>query len=378
MPMRHDQDQLDERKAAILKSVVTGYVETAQPVGSSQVARDPVIEVSPATVRADMAALEREGYLTHPHTSAGRIPTDKGYRFFVDHLGSPQPLARAEHEQVQVFLSKAHGELERVLQDTSRLLAQLTDCAGVVVSPAHQALVVRSALIARLSSHTAMAVVVLSNGVVEKRTIAIREDVPDVVLSAASLTLQQRLSGSPLGVAPPEIPSGDTDADELVRIAMSALEDSRSTGGDDQVFVGGAAFMAERFDAIDQVRAVLGILEQSYVVVTLLATCSPTGSQSRSARSTPASSRSPSAHSSSPPMSPTVSPSVPSACSDRHGWTTSTLSPRSRSWASGSPRAARGLTVSMTQDFYELLGVPARQPRTSSSAPTGAGTRVAP
>jgi len=75
-------------------------------VGSSQVARDPVIEVSPATVRADMAALEREGYLTHPHTSAGRIPTDKGYRFFVDHLGNPQPLARAEHEQVQVFFSK--------------------------------------------------------------------------------------------------------------------------------------------------------------------------------------------------------------------------------------------------------------------------------
>jgi len=164
MPTRNDHEQLDDRKAAILKSVVTGYVETAQPVGSSQVARDPVIEVSPATVRADMAALEREGYLTHPHTSAGRVPTDKGYRFFVDHLGNPHPLARAEHEQVQVFFSKAHGELERVLQDTSRLLAELTDCAAVVVSPAHQALVVRSALIARLAARTAMVVAVLSNG----------------------------------------------------------------------------------------------------------------------------------------------------------------------------------------------------------------------
>ena len=196
MPTRNDHERLDDRKAAILKSVVTGYVETAQPVGSSQVARDPVIEVSPATVRADMAALEREGYLTHPHTSAGRIPTDKGYRFFVDHLGNPQPLARAEHEQVQAFFSKAHGELERVLQDTSRLLAQLTDCAGVVVSPAYQALVVRSALIARLSTHTAMAVVVLSNGVVEKRTVSVREEIADTVLSAASMALQQRLSGS--------------------------------------------------------------------------------------------------------------------------------------------------------------------------------------
>jgi len=272
MPTRNDYDQLDDRKAAILKSVVTGYVETAQPVGSSQVARDPVIEVSPATVRADMAALEREGYLTHPHTSAGRIPTDKGYRFFVDHLGNPQPLARAEHEQVQVFFSKAHGELERVLHDTSRLLAQLTDCAGVVVSPAHQALVVRSALIARLSAHTAMAVAVLSNGVVEKRTIAIREGVPDAVLSTASTALQQRLSGSSLGLVPPETPSGDadTDVDDLVRVCVGALEDGNTAGSEDQVFVGGAAFMAERFDAIDKVRAVLGILEQSYVVVTLL------------------------------------------------------------------------------------------------------------
>ena len=270
MPTRNDHDQLDDRKAAILKSVVTGYVETAQPVGSSQVARDPVIEVSPATVRADMAALEREGYLTHPHTSAGRIPTDKGYRFFVDHLGNLQPLARAEHEQVQVFFSRAHGELERVLQDTSRLLAHLTDCAAVVVSPAHEALVVRSALIARLGSRTAMAVAVLSNGVVEKRSIALHDDVPESVLSFASTVLQQRLSGCSLDQLPPETPSGEAAVDELVTACVEALKDAEAVAGNEQVFVGGAAHMAERFDAIDQVRAVLGILEQSYVVVTLL------------------------------------------------------------------------------------------------------------
>ena len=270
MTTRQAHDELDDRKAAILKSVVTGYVETAQPVGSSQVARDPVIEVSSATVRADMATLEREGYLTHPHTSAGRIPTDKGYRFFVDHLGSPHPLAEAEHEKVRVFFSKAHGELERVLQDTSRLLAQLTDCAAVVVSPAHEALVVRSALIARLSTHTAMAVAVLSNGVVEKRTVGIDEDVPDVVLTSASTALQQRLSGSSLWLVPPDKPTGDAEVDEVVRACVSALEDGRAAESTDQVFVGGAAFMAERFDAIEQVRSVLGTLEQSYVVVTLL------------------------------------------------------------------------------------------------------------
>ena len=190
-----------------------------------------------------------------------------------------------------------------MLQDTSRLLAQLTDCAAVVVSPAHEALVVRSALLARLSAHTAMAVAVLSNGVVEKRTISLPDDIPDAVLSSASIALQQRLSGSSLWIVPPEMPSSDARVDDLVRSCVSALEDGRTSSGTDQVFVGGAAFMAERFDAIEQVRAVLGILEQSYV------TCSRKESPSRSARSTPPSSRSPSARSSSPPMSQTAWPS---------------------------------------------------------------------
>jgi heat-inducible transcriptional repressor len=271
MPTRSDHERLDERKAAILKSVVTGYVETAQPVGSSQVARDPVIDVSPATVRADMAALERDGFLTHPHTSAGRIPTDKGYRFFVDHLGSPHPLARAEQEQVHDFFSCAHGELERILQDTSRLLAHLTDCAAVVVSPAHEALVIRSALLVRLSSGTAMLVIVLSNGVVERRTVPCPGTIADDTLDAASAFLQQGLSGCPFGRMPSPAPSGDEAVDDLVRASVQALADVDPTfAGSDQVFVGGASHMAERFDAIDQVRSVLGILEQSYVVVSLL------------------------------------------------------------------------------------------------------------
>src|ERR1700721_1864637 len=117
---------LDERKSAILRKVVAEQIEHGQPVGSAHVVRDSEIDVSPATVRADMSALEREGYLTHPHTSAGRIPTDLGYRFFVDHLDEPG-LDPASSEQVSAFFARAHGELDRLLLDTSRLLSQLTD-----------------------------------------------------------------------------------------------------------------------------------------------------------------------------------------------------------------------------------------------------------
>ncbi|MBO0730600.1 MAG: heat-inducible transcriptional repressor HrcA, partial [Acidimicrobiaceae bacterium] len=122
---------LDDRKAAILQAVVEEYIQTAQPVGSGHVARQAALAVSPATVRNEMSVLERDGYLIQPHTSAGRIPTDKGYRFFVDSLVPPGQLGPAQTQQVRAFFAHAHGELERMLADTSRLLSGLTEYAAV-------------------------------------------------------------------------------------------------------------------------------------------------------------------------------------------------------------------------------------------------------
>ncbi|MHB1987829.1 MAG: heat-inducible transcriptional repressor HrcA [Acidimicrobiales bacterium] len=266
---------LDERKAAILNTVVADYVETSLPVGSAQVARDPSIDVSPATVRADMAALERDGYLTHPHTSAGRVPTDKGYRFFVDHLAPPLPLGHDQQEQVQEFFSRAHGELERMLSDTSQLLARLTDTAAIVVPPAQESLVVRSAILTRLSPHTALLVLVFSNGTVERQTVPISEGVLDEDLRAASNFVDQQLGDlSPDQLVRKQATIGTTgrpEVDALVALATRALGQPRTAElSGDHVFVGGAARMIEHFEAVAQVRAVLSILEESFVVVSLL------------------------------------------------------------------------------------------------------------
>src|SRR5882762_2350088 len=114
---------LDDRKAAILRAVVEEYIDTAQPVGSGLVARTAGVDVSPATVRNEMAALERDGYLAQPHTSAGRIPTEKGYRFFVDTLDTSVHLDSTQRQQVKSFFGRAHGEIEQVLAETSRLLS---------------------------------------------------------------------------------------------------------------------------------------------------------------------------------------------------------------------------------------------------------------
>ena len=126
---------LDERKSAILRAVVEEYIETAQPVGSGHVAAAHGVDVSSATVRNEMAGLEAEGFLRQPHTSAGRVPTEKGYRFFVDHLRRPARLPAPSAEEVRAFFARAHGEVEQMLAETSRLLSNLTNLTSVVVAP---------------------------------------------------------------------------------------------------------------------------------------------------------------------------------------------------------------------------------------------------
>jgi heat-inducible transcriptional repressor len=260
---------LDDRKAAILRVVVEEYIETAQPVGSAMVARLPELAVSSATVRNEMGVLEREGYLVQPHTSAGRIPTDKGYRFFVDSLTKPGALDAAQNQQVRDFFARAHGELEQMLHDTSRLLSNLTDYAAVVIAPSHEAATIRSVQLVGLAPTLALLVVVLSSGAVEKRSVELNAGVIDAQLGAAGALLSSHLVGHPVGSTFSVPSTADRVTDALVSNALEALAGGHD-GEPDHVFVGGAARMAAAFDAVGTVRQVLSILEQQYVVVTLL------------------------------------------------------------------------------------------------------------
>jgi heat-inducible transcriptional repressor len=162
-----DAEALDPRKAAILEAVVSEYIESAQPVGSHHVAQSSGVNVSSATIRSEMAALEHEGFLVQPHTSAGRIPTDKGYRFFVDHLAEPGVLGPAQRQKVRRFFDQVHGEMEELLERTSGLLADLTQCAAVVVGPDHETATLRSVQLVALHPRLALLVAVLSDGAVE-------------------------------------------------------------------------------------------------------------------------------------------------------------------------------------------------------------------
>jgi heat-inducible transcriptional repressor len=260
---------LDERRAAILRAVVEGYIETAQPVGSSHVAHREGIVVSPATVRNEMVALEQEGYLIQPHTSAGRIPTDKGYRFFVDTLVGPGQLDVSRQQQVRSFFASAHGALEDMLHQTSQLLSNLTDYAAVVVGPQHEQATIRSIQLVGLGARTGLVVAVLANGMVEKAMVDLGDDTGDERLGAATAHLARELVGKTVADLPEPSPSGDPLVDDICAAAVRSL----AQGHDNEpaeVFVGGASRVANAFDAVETVRRVLGTLEQQFVVVTLL------------------------------------------------------------------------------------------------------------
>jgi heat-inducible transcriptional repressor len=260
---------LDERKAAILRAVVQEYIETAQPVGSGHVARSSGINVSPATIRNDMAALEQEGFLHQPHTSAGRVPTDKGYRHFVDHLTSPSSLDAAQRQQVKAFFATAHGAIEEMLKDTTQLLSNITDYAAVVVGPPHEAATIRSVQLVGLAPKLTLLVVVLSNGAVEKAVVELDDEVGDERLAAATAHLSAHLVGSTMSGLPPVPATGDALTDAATAAAVGALDRDPERDADN-VFVGGASRVVAAFDAVESVRQVLATLEQQYVVVGLL------------------------------------------------------------------------------------------------------------
>ncbi|NNE12753.1 MAG: heat-inducible transcription repressor HrcA [Ilumatobacter sp.] len=258
---------LDDRKTAILRAVVQEYIATAQPVGSSHIAETSGVNVSPATVRNEMAVLEQEGYLVQPHTSAGRVPTDRGYRFFVDHLAQPGRVDATITREVGDFFEAAHGRLEEMLHHTSDLLTRLTNNAAVVLGPKAEAASIRSVQVVRLSATAATVVVVFGNGGVENELIEIDEDVSDAALGAASVRLAQALTGGTLADLDAVTQTGDAGTDDVIGRAVGAL---RAATVDDQVWVGGASTVAASFEAVEVVRQVLHTLEQQFVVVSLV------------------------------------------------------------------------------------------------------------
>lgn len=269
-------EQLSARREAILRAVVHGYMSTSRPVGSSAVTADDQIDVSTATVRKELGALEDEGFLHQPHTSAGRIPTEKGYRYFVDALMQPAQIGGAQFERVNDFFTRTHGELEKMLKQTSTLVANMTQYAAVVTAPESDQATVKSVQLVDLAPDVVLLVAVLSNGAVERRTIDLDESVSvDEVRAATELAIDALLgksigavvAGSMLA-ADDVSPAHSTGAIDLAQRSIRALVGDDSTIG--RLYVGGQSSVAGVFDATETVGQVLSLLERQLLVVGLI------------------------------------------------------------------------------------------------------------
>lgn len=261
---------VEDRKLAVLRAIVEDYVATEEPVGSKALVERHQLGVSPATVRNDMAALEEEGFIAQPHTSAGRVPTDKGYRLFVDRLTTVKPMSAAEKRAISTFLDGA-VDLDDVVQRSVRLLAQLTRQVAIVQYPTLSRSTVRHVELVALTPTRLLVVLILSTGRVEQRIVDLRDDLPDSDLVDLRMSVNRAAAGESIADAASALSALVTEGAPaptrpIVATLVEAISDHH---GDERVAVGGAANLA-RFGDDTNIRPMLEALEEHVVLLKLL------------------------------------------------------------------------------------------------------------
>jgi heat-inducible transcriptional repressor len=263
---------LDERKLAVLRAIVEDYVSTNEPVGSKALVDRHGLGVSPATIRNDMAVLEDEGYIAQPHTSAGRVPTDKGYRLFVDRLSTIKPMSSAERRAIETFLVGAF-DLDDVVARTVRLLAQLTRQVAVVQYPSLTRSSVRHVELVPLDRQRLLLVLITNTGRVEQRAIETSEVVSEDSISHLRALLNTCLDGCGLTDVPnavADLPAKLPPAERpLAAAVLSVLLETLVENQEEKIVRGGTANLAVT-ELSQGLHEVLEALEEQVVLMRLL------------------------------------------------------------------------------------------------------------
>ncbi len=266
---------VEDRKLAVLRAIVEDYVSTHEPVGSKSLVERHRLGVSPATVRNDMAALEEEGLIAQPHTSAGRIPTEKGYRLFVDRLSQIKPLSAAERRAITTILQGA-VDLDDVVARSVRLLAQLTRQVAVVQYPTLSRSTVRHVELVLLTTTRMLVVLILSTGRVEQRVVELPDTLDDDDLARVRQAVNRALVGEGvvdavdrLAGLPEQFPADHRALmSMLVAALIEAMSDHRS---DERVIVGGTANLARYGEGLNlSIQPLLEALEEHVLLLKIL------------------------------------------------------------------------------------------------------------
>src|SRR3954469_502839 len=264
----------EDRKLAVLRAIVEDYVRTEEPVGSKALVERHNLGVSPATIRNDMAALAEEGYIAQPHTSAGRVPTDKGYRLFVDRLSTVKPLSSPERRAISTFLENAQ-DLDDVVDRAVRLIAQLTQQVAIVQYPSLRRSALRHVELVPVGTRHLLVVLITDTGRVEQRTLELERDLDEVVVAHLRARLNVSAAGrrlSELPVALADLVPGFAPADQaLVRSVVAVLEETLAQESEERVVLAGTANLARAGGTdVRAIGPVLEALEEQVVLLRLL------------------------------------------------------------------------------------------------------------
>lgn len=267
---------LDKRKAYILATVVYEYIATAEPVGSATLTQKYNLGVSSATVRNEMAELEASGYLVQPHTSAGRVPSDAGYRTYVDELMQPETLAAEDRRRIREDLREASRELDDVIESASRLLGRLSNNLAFITAPQPETQQFKHVQLIWLSPRTGVAIVVTSLGVAAQTLFELGNDVDADSLTRLSNALNARLSNRLMrDVAEADILATVRElglSEELAGAVTAALRSVRSEQAP-AVTAAGAQNLLDQpeFHDLRKLRSILRIVEEQKTLYDMVA-----------------------------------------------------------------------------------------------------------
>jgi heat-inducible transcriptional repressor len=266
--------EISSRQSFIMRKLVEAHVERDQPVGSKWIAELDDVPWGPSTVRAELARLEEAGLLEHPHTSAGRVPTDQGYRFYVDELLS-EGQRRLPVPRKRVELSAMRREVDEAMQATTEQLSQVTNLLALVTAPPIETATVHRVEVLLLQPQVAMVVVITSTGGVTKRVISYEEPVDTGLLGWAASYLNEALGGMDVGsrmllakLADPALPVAERDFLATLAPAFTELEE---TAGSNLFMDGAARLLSEhRFQELSQIAGLMDVLEHRRALLGVL------------------------------------------------------------------------------------------------------------
>ncbi len=259
---------LDERKAAVLAALVEEHIRTGEPVSSRTILDHSPLHCSSATIRNEMVVLERDGYIVKPHTSAGRVPTDRGYRYYIDHL-SADTLRPSGHARVEHFFATIHVELDRMLKQTSELLADVAHYPAVVVGPPVQGQTLRDVHLLPVGPDSVLLVLVTERGRVTQSLLRLGVPVAPTEVSQAQKALADVVGGRSFDDSGAEAPLDlPLPVAHLVGRALQAV--TEAARADRPVFLGGTSLMATLWVDLAKLHRILALLEREATVLQLV------------------------------------------------------------------------------------------------------------